>query len=68
MPLTSLKARAAQMIEASGHFTVDYVEIADADSLMPVQSMDDAGNIRCFVAATIGGIRLIDNVILQALI
>jgi len=68
MPLTSLKARAAQMIEASGHFKVDYVEIADADTLMPVQSMDDAGNIRCFVAATIGGIRLIDNVILQALI
>lgn len=68
MPLNSLKAKATQLIESNGMFKVDYLEIADATTLLPIQSMEDAENVRCFVAATIGDVRLIDNVILKTVI
>jgi pantoate--beta-alanine ligase len=68
MPLNALKAKAAQMIEASGHFKVDYLEIADSTNLQSIHAMEDAENVRCFVAATTGDVRLIDNVILKTVI
>ena len=43
----------------SGFGSVDYAEIRDADSLEPLPA--DNGNARLFVAARIGGTRLIDN-------
>ena len=44
---------------AGGFDSVDYAELRDADSLEPLAS--DNGNARLFVAARIGGTRLIDN-------
>ncbi|SFR37994.1 pantothenate synthetase [Robiginitalea myxolifaciens] len=42
-------------------FKLEYVEIADAATLMPIKSGDDAAKYRIFIAAFLGGIRLIDN-------
>ena len=47
---------------ASGFQSVDYAELRDADSLTALDS--DNGNARLFVAARIGGTRLIDNMAL----
>lgn len=49
-----------QDLLASGFDSVDYAELRDADSLAPLAS--DNGNARLFVAARIGGTRLIDNI------
>ena len=43
----------------AGFSSVDYAELRDADSLAPLEA--DNGNARLFVAARIGGTRLIDN-------
>ena len=43
----------------AGFSSVDYAELRDADSIAPL-TMDN-GNARLFVAARIGGTRLIDN-------
>lgn len=52
-------ALTAELI-AGGFIAVDYAEFRDADSLDPAATSED-GNLRLFVAARIGGTRLIDN-------
>jgi pantoate--beta-alanine ligase len=54
--LTALRAALLK----SGFASVDYVELADARSLRPLTALSDAP-ARLFVAARIGGTRLIDN-------
>src|SRR5690606_37621851 len=51
--------RAEKAIAAAG-FELDYFEARHAETLAPVKSMKD-GPVRLFVAARIGGTRLIDN-------
>jgi pantoate--beta-alanine ligase len=45
-------------------FKLEYVEIADAATLEPVVQKNDKMNYRVFVAAYLGGVRLIDNIAL----
>ncbi len=52
-------ANLAETLEVWGFQSVDYAELRDADSLAPLSA--DNGNARLFVAARIGGTRLIDN-------
>ena len=40
----------------------EYFEICDAESLSPITELSDSKNIRAFTAASIGQIRLIDNI------
>ncbi|WP_226699782.1 pantoate--beta-alanine ligase [Qipengyuania gaetbuli] len=54
----ALAALSAKLLEA-GFDSIDYAEVRDADSLVPLDT--DNGNARLFVAARIGGTRLIDN-------
>ena len=54
--LASLRHRLA----AAGFSNVDYAELADAESLEPVTELSER-SARLFVAARIGGTRLIDN-------
>lgn len=42
-------------------FKLEYVEIADATTLMPIKSGDHAAKVRIFIAAFLGSVRLIDN-------
>ena len=51
----------AQQLLAAGFDSVDYAELADARSLQPL-SARGASEARLFIAARIGGTRLIDNV------
>ena len=55
---SALAALSAKLLEA-GFDSIDYAEVRDADSLVPLDT--DNGNARLFVAARIGGTRLIDN-------
>lgn len=52
-------AGGAEMIASAG-FTVDYFEVRNAETLAPIQSVND-GPLRILVAAKIGTTRLIDN-------
>ena len=45
-------------------FELEYVEIANAETLKPVDRKNDKMNYRVFVAAFLGGVRLIDNLAL----
>jgi len=56
------KTRAALL--AGGFTGVDYVELADADTLEPLGQLG-ARSARLFVAARIGGTRLIDNMAVE---
>ncbi|MXO48138.1 pantoate--beta-alanine ligase [Erythrobacter vulgaris] len=54
-----------EVLLASGFDSVDYAELRDADSLEALDA--DNGNARLFVAARIGGTRLIDNMPVRAI-
>jgi pantoate--beta-alanine ligase len=56
------KTRAALL--AGGFASVDYAVLADADSLAPLSRLGDRP-ARLFVAARIGGTRLIDNMVVK---
>lgn len=61
-PLLQLKEEAATNLQRQG-FTVDYVEIAEGETLEPADTPQD-GQV-ALIAATIGKVRLIDNMLLD---
>ena len=61
-PLKTLRRKAKGNLESEG-FAVDYVEIADARTLEPVNSY--SAKLVALVAASIGNVRLIDNMVLN---
>ena len=62
--LTDLKKEASRTLEKKG-IKPDYVEIADAKTLKPINEWDARTNIVGLVAAYINDVRLIDNIILN---
>lgn len=52
--------RIPDMLRAAGFQSVDYAELADAETLAPVKDLSRPARI--LVAATIDGVRLIDNI------
>ena len=52
---------AEEKLDAMSGMKVEYICIADEGTLMPVQSWDEADNIRAFIALFMGDVRLIDN-------
>lgn len=64
--LKTLKERAVRKLEAGG-FKVDYVEIANADSLEIVDSWNGKDHLVALAAAFLGEVRLIDNIVLKLL-
>lgn len=59
-----LKKKAQLMLEKAG-FKVDYVEIADAGNLSPVDERNDSQKKVVLVAAYLNEVRLIDNMLLN---
>jgi pantoate--beta-alanine ligase len=47
--------------EAHPDFKLEYFCVADAETLLPLSTKDDSKQYRAFVAAYLGGVRLIDN-------
>ena len=62
--LNNLKQSAQQTLEAAG-FKVDYVEIADAETLQSVSAWDGSLKLVTLIAAFLGEVRLIDNIIIM---
>jgi pantoate--beta-alanine ligase len=63
-PPKDLEKTARERLEAKG-FRVDYVEIAAADTLRPLERWGDASEAVALVAAFSGDVRLIDNELLN---
>ena len=61
--LEDLKERARQYLTAEG-FKVDYVEIADAVTLEPLENWDGKTLLVALIAAFLDEVRLIDNMVL----
>ena len=61
--LEDIKERARQYLTTEG-FKVDYVEIADAETLEPVENNDGKTALVALIAAFVNGVRLIDNMLL----
>jgi pantoate--beta-alanine ligase len=59
-----LKAQSTEMLERKG-FKVDYIEIADADGLKPIDHWNGNSPVVILAAAFINDIRLIDNIVIQ---
>jgi pantoate--beta-alanine ligase len=61
--IDKLKKEATSFLQQKG-FKPDYVEIADAKTLIPVKESKSHNSILCLIAAYIDSIRLIDNMII----
>jgi len=62
--LKDLKKEAMHLLEEQG-VRADYIEIADAKTLKPINEWDSRTNILGLAAGYIDGVRLIDNLILS---
>jgi len=63
-PVPELKEEAQKRLKEAG-MEVDYVEIADSERLTPLKEYDPEKPIKGFVAASVEGVRLIDNLALN---
>ena len=64
-PFSDLLNYTTQYLQASGFSKVDYVSIADADTLQSINKVSEEGKLVALIAAFIGEVRLIDNAVLQ---
>lgn len=64
MSLTELKEAAVENIERSGYFKVDYFEVVGLDTMQIVETWGETDELAICVAAFIGKVRLIDNVLI----
>ncbi|MCC7399866.1 MAG: pantoate--beta-alanine ligase [Chitinophagaceae bacterium] len=62
--IRDLKAETSEIL-TNKKFHIDYVEIADAISLEPVDTWDEKRKIVALIAAFMGKVRLIDNMMIQ---
>ena len=58
------RIKAIEEINAHPHLAVEYLEIVDAESLLPIPSWQDAKHARACAAVYAGEVRLIDNIAL----
>lgn len=65
MPVAEMEKYVAAELITHGFKKVDYVSIASADTLQPVQDTLQAGKMIALIAAYIGDVRLIDNLFLN---
>ncbi len=65
IPVEDLKNEIIQRFQKHPAFRLEYFEIADATTLQPIKDWDEAKSIRAFIAAYLGEVRLIDNMLLK---
>ena len=63
-PVNHIKEKAMVMLQQKG-FVIDYIEIADAENLEPLIQYDSHKKAIALIAATLGSVRLIDNMLLN---
>ncbi|WP_018611959.1 pantoate--beta-alanine ligase [Segetibacter koreensis] len=64
IPIPQINIYATDYLLTNGFQKVDYVAIADADTLHPVNDLSEAARLVALAAAFIGEVRLIDNMVL----
>ena len=64
-PLQAVAAAAFDQLAATG-FRPEYFEIVDGHTLLPVADLSESGMIVACVAAWLGNVRLIDNVVIKS--
>ncbi len=62
--IQQLKQHAASIITNAGFSKIDYVEICDANTLLPVEEATEGAPLVALVAAFLDGVRLIDNILM----
>lgn len=62
---SQVKDYVEEVFEADSEFRLEYVEIADSTTLQPVVRKQRHKKYRAFIAAYLGGVRLIDNIALN---
>jgi pantoate--beta-alanine ligase len=64
LPWATIKEQAVDLLTAAG-FKIDYVELADAATLQPLDNCKGTQPLVALIAAFLGDVRLIDNMILS---
>ena len=60
--ITALHKQATLMLQEAGFNPIDYIDIADAENLAPIEALDTYNHkMVVLIAAYLNGIRLIDN-------
>ena len=62
IPVKELKNWAIKKIEKNPSFKVDYFEISDKETLLPIENWKSKGNAMALIASYLGDVRLIDNI------
>ena len=62
--VTAIEQKAFERLAAFPEFKVEYVAIRDAKTLKPIQKISATTHAVALIAARIGGVRLIDNMLL----
>lgn len=62
--LSEIKQQVLAHLAADPHFKVDYVEIADSETLQPLTTVENGRHPVVFIAVFLGPVRLIDNLVL----
>ncbi len=60
--IPQIKKWAANQINSNPFLQIEYFEIVNAETLMPVHSVNDAKELRACIAVKVGSVRLIDNI------
>ncbi|HEY4799739.1 MAG TPA: pantoate--beta-alanine ligase, partial [Bacteroidia bacterium] len=62
LTVSALKNWVEDKINENPFLQLEYFELVNSDSLMPIDSWEDAKNIRACIAVKVGSVRLIDNI------
>jgi len=63
-PFNSLRSTLLSALNDDPAIDVEYIELANSKDLTILQNVDEAPSVGVFIAAKIGDVRLIDNIIL----
>ncbi|MDX2001550.1 MAG: pantoate--beta-alanine ligase [Chitinophagales bacterium] len=64
-PLAQLLEAAKRMLNDNGEIAVEYFEIRDSETLRPLENLASAPSKVALIAATVGGVHLLDNIIIS---
>jgi pantoate--beta-alanine ligase len=63
--VTDLKQQAIQSINAIPETQVDYLEFCDAEKFTLINGWNEAHHIVCVTSVVLGGVRLLDNMLVK---
>lgn len=64
LSISSAKNLVRELFEASNRFTLEYFEVVDTSNFTPLKKIENKEKVAMCIAAEIGGVRLIDNLLL----